>query len=311
MPQQECYKCTKPCVTREEKGKLFGFPCDFCKEIICSECTGALAGEVRIIPSVSRTTLFLCPSCKDTIKMLPDIQKKMNKTVHQTQETVNSLEKLKEAVDSLKGSNERRKRENETLKGELLNLSREMKQVDQKISGGQSYAEALKKLEKKVETIKSPVDKGSESDVEETLHEMKEREIRASNILFFGVDESEKDDKVKDDKDKVSFLYKKMNLSLPEEAKIFRLGREMPDKKRPIKVVLPSREEAIKVLKSKKNLEEKVENVYIKSDKTETQRKYLKQVMADLEKQKTEGRLNLIIRYVNGTPKIVEKVAKN
>lgn len=314
MSDQNCYKCIKPCVLREEKNKLFGFPCDFCKKVICSECTGALAGEIRIIPSPSRTTLFLCPSCKELIKTLPDTQKKVNKAEQQGIETAKNLEKLKLEVDSLKGSMERRKRENETIKGELTGIKKELNQVGKKIPEGQTYAEALKKLENKVENIKIPREKGVEPDVEVTLFEMKERERRANNVLFFGMDESDGEnfiDKSKQDTEKIKSLFEIMTLTLSEPAKIFRLGKEMPGKKRPIKVILPNREEALKALKNRKKLEENETNIYMKPDQTETQRKYLKRILADLEAQKQEGKTNLVVRYVNGMPTIVEKREKN
>lgn len=244
----------KPCVLREEKGKLFGFPCDFCKGTICSECTGALAGEIRIIPSVSRTTLYLCPCCKDKIKKLPEIQNQIHKTQQQGDETTKNLAKLKEEVESLKGSMERRRRENKSIKGEISTIKKEIKQVDQKIPEKQSYADALKKLEERVETIKKSPEGGEydSAGVEITLFEMKERERRANNIIFFGIPESEKLDKHQDDKEKISSLFRKIDLTLPDTARIFRLGNEGPDKKRPVKVILPNREAALKALKKQK-----------------------------------------------------------
>ena len=317
----ECYKCKSPCVIKEEKGKLFGFPCDFCKKIICGDCTGALAGEIRIIPSPTRTTCYFCPNCKNSIRKVPEIQKIVQKsqedlkrTQKQGDETAKKLEKLKGEVDALKGYMDKRRAENEAFLGEVSELRKEVKILDQKIPGA-SYADALKNLEKKVDTIKKgPEVKVGESEVELTLFEMKERERRAGNILFFGVEESKKtnpEEKVKDEKDMVSTLFTQMNLSLPPTAKIFRLGRETPDKKRPIKVVLASSHEAWKALKNKKILEQNAHGVYIKADQTETQRKYLKQVIAELENQKKAGRQNIIIKYINGIPKIIEKHEKN
>ena len=102
-----------------------------------------------------------------------------------------------------------------------------------------------------------------------------------------------------------------MNLVLPETAKLIRLGRETPDKKRPLKVILPTKQEALQAFKCKKILEEDQTGIYMKNDRTEAQRKLLREILTELQKQKAEGKTNLIIKYINGAPKIVEKVEKN
>lgn len=275
-----------------------------------------MAGEIRVIPSQSRATLYFCPSCKEAIKRLPEIKKAMEesqedlkKTKKQGDETAKSLAKLKTDVESLKSSMERRKRENETIKEDITNIKKEITKVDEKIPGV-SYADALKKLEKRVDTIKASEGSVAETGIEPTLFELKERERRANNILFFGVDEPNGPQHV-DDKETIASLYTKMNLRMPENARVFRLGSEAPNKKRPIKVLLSSRHEALEALKKRKILEDNVPGVYLKCDQTENQRKYLRQVLADLEQKKNEGKLNLIIKYVNGIPRITEKIAKN
>lgn len=283
---------------------------------MCSECTGLMAQEIRVIPSVSRATLYFCPSCKETIKKMPQMQdmvektqEELKETKEQGEETKKNLAKLKSEVDSLKGSMERRRRENETVKGELTEIKKEIQQVKEKAPMA-SYAEALKKLEKKVETIKAPEDHG----IELTLMELKEREHRATNVLLFGFDEpagNDPQDNAKKDKETVASIFSRLNLVLSDTTKVFRLGTREQNRKRPLKVVLTTKTEAINALKCKKKLEENFPGKYMKNDQTENQRKYLKQVLAELEKQKSEGKTNIIIKYVKGIPTILEKPSKN
>ena len=89
------------------------------------------------------------------------------------------------------------------------------------------------------------------------------------------------------------------------DLKLMRLGKYDPQKVRPIKVIFPTKEEALKILKQKNKLS-KDNEVYIKSDQTTEQRKYLKSVIQELEDRKVKGEINLKIKYILGTPKIVK-----
>ena len=101
-----------------------------------------------------------------------------------------------------------------------------------------------------------------------------------------------------------------MNLRLPKTTNIFRLGRETADKKRPLKVILPTKEESLKALKNRKIVKDDRSGIYMKNDQTEAQREFLKNVLTGLEKQKAQSKTNLIIKYLNGVPKIIEKAEK-
>lgn len=66
-----CYKCNSECVFKEDKQRLFGFPCDVCCRVICQECNKTQAQEVRVIPSQSRTLIHMCPECLKDFQQLP------------------------------------------------------------------------------------------------------------------------------------------------------------------------------------------------------------------------------------------------
>lgn len=77
MTKNFCFQCSQQCVFKEEKNELFGFPCDSCRRVVCSKCTGAMASEVRVIPSTSRTLLYMCPECLESFRKLPLTMKKI------------------------------------------------------------------------------------------------------------------------------------------------------------------------------------------------------------------------------------------
>lgn len=65
---------------KEEKGQLFGFPCDMCTNVICAECAGTAASEVRVLLLRSRSLFHFCPGCRGTIiKNVLEMTNKINK----------------------------------------------------------------------------------------------------------------------------------------------------------------------------------------------------------------------------------------
>lgn len=60
-----CYKCKKECTIKDDKGQLFGFPCDVCKNVICAECAGISSSEVRVLIMKSRSLIHFCHECRD------------------------------------------------------------------------------------------------------------------------------------------------------------------------------------------------------------------------------------------------------
>lgn len=82
-----------------------------------------------------------------------------------------------------------------------------------------------------------------------------------------------------------------------------RLGRREPEKKRPITVVLKSCQDAIWILKNKSKARKEV-RVY--DDKTPKQREELNQLRNSLKARTVGGEANLTIKYIKGSPKIVQ-----
>ncbi|CAG9768557.1 unnamed protein product [Ceutorhynchus assimilis] len=100
----------------------------------------------------------------------------------------------------------------------------------------ESLQENINKLEQKVENIR-PV-KEANTNILPTLEELSERERRATNILIFGLEETEvnADQKSEVDVTKVKSILNSINNSVPTGSiKTFRLGRAEANRIRPVK----------------------------------------------------------------------------
>ena len=114
----KCYKCFKPCELKpkDEKSDLFGYPCDTCKKVVCRECTGLLAQEVRCVPSRSRGMLFFCPDCVSVIRELPNLK--------------GELEELRSLVNSIQRDITKTTSFNSGLNNEVKALKEQVKSLD-------------------------------------------------------------------------------------------------------------------------------------------------------------------------------------
>lgn len=176
-------------------------------------------------------------------------------------------------------------------------------------------------LETKIESLQSMVDNTALSssllhetpNISETIiSEISARETRSKNIILVGISEpivANKDERIEKDKNEVIKVLKKIVADCPEPARLFRLGKYNPKKQRPIKVCFQSKEAALLLLRNKNNLES--DNFKIYSDQTPQQQKHLKDLQEQLKREHEKGNKHLIIRYVNGIPKITDSVPKN
>lgn len=147
---------------------------------------------------------------------------------------------------------------------------------------------------------------------EDVVSELHERELRSKNIIIVGIPEAKNDSKEEraaSDSAEVNKIIKTIFPECPEPVKIHRLGYFKPEKIRHIKVYLSSQENA-KVILRKKSIY-KNETVKIYSDQTPYQQKFMKKLTEELQNRIQSGEKDLLIKYVNNTPKIIHKPSKN
>lgn len=279
-----CSECGTACVFKESKCELFGYPCDACRTVLCKNCAGLTATEIRFVLLSTRVVPYLCKRCVRSLKQLPVLEKRVEELEQEIQE-------LKGAVKSSKQSY-----------ADILKSSKDQSNL---------FENNIKKLEEKVEVIASveniPV-ANSLSYLEPTIHELREREQRETNILIFGVKEPAKanrEERIACEKTVVTNILKKVDETVTEEITITRLGKYEEQKVRPIKVSFPNKSDALNILRQKKKLDN-YDNIYIKADLTVSQRKYLHLILSELETRTKAGETDLRVRYVNSVPKIVK-----
>lgn len=158
-------------------------------------------------------------------------------------------------------------------------------------------------LQDRVAALESNSKRTSVAEVAEVCNEIKERTRRANNVIFFGFKEIE--DQI-DDLLKVNNLLSEIGLDF-EAKHIFRLGRKIQDRSRPLKVVFDSPHKVVEIFRGKKTLSDK--GINVRNDQTPNEQEYFKGVRAVLQSRIEKGEKNLTIKYINQIPTIVTKNA--
>lgn len=151
------------------------------------------------------------------------------------------------------------------------------------------------------------------AEIIETLNEMEDRKVRASNLIIHNLPESSEMtqlNKIKDDANNVLKILNNIDdLNLQDNIKMYRLGVRKGDKARPIKIELLNPETAKRILYNKQKLPDYIR---IYQDQTLLQRKQLMDLRSELDARIKDGESNLTIKYINSVPRIIAKnIAKN
>ncbi|XP_024877224.1 uncharacterized protein LOC112458049 [Temnothorax curvispinosus] len=162
-------------------------------------------------------------------------------------------------------------------------------------------------LTEKVTEIENKISSASASiDHEEIMEEISERERRSSNLIFYNIEESNSPSSSTDDGSNdlatAEEIIRKIRPLNPPRIKIRRLGTFRQGHARPLRVSLPSKSDAIDILKKKKSYSGPVG---IKQDLTRKQRDHFVCVKKRFESLRDTGVTDKTIRFFNGIPKIV------
>ncbi|KAL3282717.1 hypothetical protein HHI36_005889 [Cryptolaemus montrouzieri] len=142
---------------------------------------------------------------------------------------------------------------------------------------------------------------------EKIIGEMLERKRRETNIIVANIEDSKAGSAVERKTENTEFVtatLAKLNLN-SDNTQELRIGKYKQASNRLLKVILGSRDEVVNVLKNKKNLAPGI-NVF--PDQTEKQRKFFKDIKSKLGEMQAEGGFSKTIRFINGTPTIVDKI---
>lgn len=144
----------------------------------------------------------------------------------------------------------------------------------------------------------------------EAISELEERREKSKNIILFNIPESTastQSQKLKDDVTLVTTALQKFETVRADKVAVSRLGREMVDKTRPVKVIFSDVEEAKVVLRNNRLLGD---GVRARADMTLKQRDQLKTLWKEIEDRREKGEEDLTVRFFESVPRIV-KTQKN
>lgn len=181
-----------------------------------------------------------------------------------------------------------------------------------------SLVRSIEELKADIENLKlkcnKPIDDNSvqwpkvnEISSEEIISEMLERQKRANNIMISNLDESNSNTNNNNDLASVKSILKDLNVDV-DNIKVVRIGKPNQQRPRLVKVTLKNTEDAITVLKSKRNV--KVPNIKIFQDQTKKQIQYYKDIKNELQRLIDNGDNTKTIRYINNKPTIVMKMSQ-
>ncbi|KAL4126382.1 hypothetical protein QTP88_010604 [Uroleucon formosanum] len=155
-------------------------------------------------------------------------------------------------------------------------------------------------LNDRIQVLENSTD-GS-SNMPHLIQELANREMCARNIIVHGLQESSSNDptvRIASDIKLLDDNIHPCNLTLPQDLKLFRLGRKISGKPRPLKVVLSSTEMALSFVSvfnsHKRNQLVPSNSISISRDRTLLERQEIRRVYAELENRKKNGEHNISI----------------
>lgn len=231
------------------------------------------------------------------------------------QETLSS--KLSSLVESQGRLSHAIEKCNEAIVGHTQTLQQHNMLIDQNSQRLGQFQDRMLKMEQRVDSLvddeqSQPGVSGSSgvnfpgSQTNEVVLELREREVRSSNLMVYNVPESKSRDvkqRISDDLQIVGQIIEILGVTV-DIRKTIRVGRR-GNEDRPLKLLLSSREDVLKCLKSRGKLADS--QYRLDSDLTQLQRSHLRGVREELTRRIEGGERELTIRYMGGVPKIVKK----
>ena len=164
-------------------------------------------------------------------------------------------------------------------------------------------------LSERVKTLedRAPISSGSSSapSAQDVLEEFHDREVRARNILIFGLLEPQEQTLELAREADVAGVRAILGEIIPQEVQApatYRIGKPGNGNIRPVCVRLGSADDVKNVLKNKHRYKGPFK---ITEDKTKLERETLSQLRAKLRELHDQGESHMTIRYIRGAPRIV------
>lgn len=203
----------------------------------------------------------------------------------------------------------------EDIRKEISEIKDGLHKLEPRVASNESEIVSLKVEVANLTDFKKKIEQTGSASGDEILEEFNERIIRQRNVIIHGLEEcrlsNQKDAKSMDEA-KISQILVKLKVEGElSKFRCFRLGKPLPRKNRPLKVIFQSESDATRLLRAfalfiKDNGDDELKNVSISNDRTPKERDHLQKLRAELEDRKKNGEANITIKYTNGIPKIVQ-----
>lgn len=150
------------------------------------------------------------------------------------------------------------------------------------------------------------------------INEVIDIQKRSVNIIIHGLDESPSMDTnecTKFDTSAINKLFSVCSVCPDNIINVSRLGRLIANKTRPIKLLLRNQCDVnsfiSSFLKTKRKSPSSVNNISVVKDRSQTERRHIKNVYTDYHNRVNSGEQNIRVLYINGLPRIVTTGSKN
>lgn len=146
------------------------------------------------------------------------------------------------------------------------------------------------------------------------LQEISDRERFSRNVIIRGIPESTSSalaDRITSDTSRITEAIQPYFPALPTSIKSIRLGKPSDRGPRPLKVFLPSKEVALKLIADfnigVRDLpaDSSARSISVIRDRTPREREFIRSIYADLDNRRKNGEANIMVKYRDGIPSIV------
>jgi regulator of replication initiation timing len=198
------------------------------------------------------------------------------------------------------------------------NLGSISSQITELKAENSSLRAELSTLKSKIHELEASSTSSPESSVIQLVREISERDSCSSNVVAYGIPESSAPslrEKIADDVKLISDTLAPLSVSISSDVKLFRIGRNVKNSARPLKIIFKTKVEAASFLSSvgeaRRSRVLLPAGVKFVRDKTKLERKLLRESHEELDRRKLNGEEGLSIKYVNGIPEIARLNPKN
>ncbi|KAE9523488.1 hypothetical protein AGLY_016040 [Aphis glycines] len=235
----------------------------------------------------------------------------MNNTVIFTQNTTETkLEDIIKSITELKTSNAKII---SSLNSHTEKINRLDKKIDDLFKNFSILMEENHNLKLKIVNIEERISciENNKTQIQQhsfehdTTDELMDRQVRSNNVILFNLPENENGSDLENIKNILTALNE--NIEHFTFYRTRKIKSTIPDRLRPVSGSLTDQSDIFTILQIQKNLKNstKWSNIHFSSDKIMKQRDEMANLRKTLQNRRKKGEQNLIIKYVNGIPKII------